>query len=181
MALLVFFSSVKFALSESLVFEICGQSSEWVRPAPEVQAKVWNDNRYKDFAKDSYPWLHNFLLIDDPESASVTGTLSNLSGLWTAESNWVEGCRIRQRRSGLEWIEIWSMLHRVREVRRDANTYTVVVEPVGKGFQIIHVKRLNPSVVLRFVTPDGKLLELWDESAPPGVSNNNRPPRPISR
>lgn len=170
LGLLVFFSSVECAWTESLSFEICGQSSEWVQPA-EVQAKIWNDNRYKDFAKDSYPWLHDFLLIDDPQSASVTGTLSNLSGIWTAESSWVEPCRIRQVRSGLEWIEIWSLLHRVREVRRDANTYTVVVEPVRKGFQIIRFRRLNPSVVVRFVTPEGKELERWDESAPSRVSN----------
>ena len=45
----------------------------------------------------------------------------------------------------------------------DANTYTITVEPVGKGFQAIYIRRLNPSVVLRFVMPDGKELEKWDE------------------
>jgi hypothetical protein len=27
------------------------------------------------------------------------------------------------------------LLHRVKEIQYDANTYTVVVEPSGKGFQ----------------------------------------------
>ena len=169
--ILVLLSSVECALSESLSFEVCGESSDWVRPTPEVQAKIWNDNRYKDFARTSYPWLHDFLLIDDPQSASVTGTLSNLSGLWTAESTWIEPCRVRQIRSGLDWIEIWSLLHRVREVRRENNTYTVIVEPVRMGFQIVRFRRQNPSVVVRFVTPEGKELERWDESAPPRLSN----------
>jgi len=111
LGLLIFFSSVECAWTESLSFEICGQSSEWVRPAPEVQAKIWNDNRYKDFAKDSYPWLH---------------------------------------------------------------------EPVKKGFQIIRFRRLNPSVVVRFVTPEGKELQRWDESAPPGLSNVG-PANPVRR
>jgi hypothetical protein len=179
--LLVFFSSVNGALAESLSFEVCAESSTWVRPSPEVQAKIWNDNRYKDFAKDSYAWTHNFLFIDDPQSASVTGTFSNLSGMWTAQSSWMDACRIRQSRNGLEWIEIWSLLHRVQEVRRDTNTYTVIVEPVVNGFQIIHVRRQNPSVVLRFVTPEGKELERWDESAPPRPSNNNGSSSPVRR
>jgi hypothetical protein len=31
---------------------------------------------------------------------------------------------------------------------------------------MIYIPRMNPSVVLRFVTPDGKELERWDESGP---------------
>jgi len=44
--------------------------------------------------------------------------------------------------------------------------YIITVEPVGAGFQMIYIPRMNPSVVLRFVTPDGKELERWDESGP---------------
>jgi hypothetical protein len=49
--------------------------------------------------------------------------------------------------------------HRVIQVRHDANTYTITVEPTGGGFQSILIRRLNPSAVLRFVTADGKELE----------------------
>lgn len=61
-------------------------------------------------------------------------------------------------------------------MRRDANTYTVTVEPAGAGFQMIYIPRMNPSVVLRFITPDGKELERWDESAPPNRVKNDVPP-----
>jgi len=36
--------------------------------------------------------------------------------------------------------------------------------------------RLNPRVVLRFVTPDGKELERWDESDRPDKVINAVPP-----
>ena len=108
-------------------------------------------------------------MIDDPESASIPYHLQNVSGLWTAPSGAFQECYSNKkvRRSGYEWIEVWSLLHRVKEVRRDANTYTVTVEPVGAGFQWVYIRRMNPSMVLRFVTADGKELERWDESAPP--------------
>src|SRR5438094_4905259 len=91
--------------AQPIPFEICAESTTWVRPSPEVQAKVWNDARYKDFARDAYPWTHNFMMIDDPMSASVTGTLSYLSGLWTAEQDWRDKCYGTQRNS-FEWIEV---------------------------------------------------------------------------
>ena len=62
------------------------------------------------------------------------------------------------------------------EITHDNNTYTVIVAPVGRGFQSVLFRRLNPSVVLRFVTPDGKELQRWDESAPPQQFNNTVPP-----
>jgi hypothetical protein len=52
-------------------------------------------------------------------------------------------------------------------MKDDDNTYTITVAPAGAGFQSIMFRRLNPSAVLRFVTPDGKELERWDESNRP--------------
>ena len=60
-----------------------------------------------------------------------------------------------------------SLLNRVKEVRHDANSYTVIVERSGKGFQWIFIQRVTGAQVLRFVSPEGKQLEVWDESAPP--------------
>ena len=57
-----------------------------------------------------------------------------------------------------------------------SNTYTVIVEPAGKGFQFVFIRRLNPSAVLRFVTPAGLELERWDESALPKQFSNTVPP-----
>src|SRR5207253_2012183 len=162
--------------AESVPFEICAQSTTWVRPSPEVQAKIWNDGRYKDVAGNAYEWTHDFL-VADPESASIPYHMENMSGLWTARTNPGE-CHSADKphRSGLEWIEVWVLLHRVKEIRHDNNTYTVIVEPVGRGFQSVLFRRLNPSVVLRFVTPDGKELEKWDESASSDRGQQTVPP-----
>jgi hypothetical protein len=164
--------------AESIPFQVCGESTTWVRPSPEVQAKIWNDPRYKDFARDHYTWTHDFLVILDPESTNEHGYLSDLSGVWTAIPDQVmDKCSSSNtRRSGYEWIEVWSLLHLVKEVRREANTYTITVEPLSRGFQWIFIRRLNPSAVLRFVTTGGRELERWDESAPSRQLNNTVPP-----
>ena len=65
------------------------------------------------------------------------------------------------------WVEVVLLLHRVKEIQYDANTYTVVVEPSGKGFQWFFIRRLNGLGVLRFVTSEGKQLGVWDERAVP--------------
>jgi hypothetical protein len=160
-------SAFLFAASlsaQSLPFDVCAASTTWVRPSPEVQAKIWNDGRYKDFARTDYAWTHDFIVIDDPLSASGSYHLMNLSGLWTVAPI---NNKCDTGRNGYEWIEVWSLLHRVTQVTHTDNTYTVTVEPVGKGFQFVYIRRLNPSAVLRFITPDGKELEKLDESDRP--------------
>jgi hypothetical protein len=104
------------------------------RPTLEVQAKIWNDLRYKDVAGTAYAWTHNFIVIDDPMSASIPYHLMNTSGLWTETPETFSKCYSGQKtpRSGYEWIEVWSLLHRVTQVRHDNNTYTITVEPIGK-------------------------------------------------
>jgi hypothetical protein len=166
------------AAEEAVPFQICGESATWTRPTPDVQAKVWNDPRYSGFARTDYAWTHHFVLILDPESTNEFGYISNLSGIWTAKpGEVVDKCSSdKVRRSGYEWIEVLSLLHRVKEVRRETNTYTVIVEPVDKGFQSVFIRRQNPSAVLRFVTPVGFELERWDESKPPKQFSNTVPP-----
>jgi hypothetical protein len=161
--------------AQPIPFEICAQSTTWVRPSPEVQAKIWNDARYSDMGRGAYEWTHDFL-VSDPESASIPYHMENISGLWTARTNPGE-CHSAKKphRSGLEWIEVWVLLHRVVQITHDDNRYTIIVEPVGRGFQSVLFHRLNPSIVLRFVTPDGRELERWDESAPPRQANNEVP------
>jgi hypothetical protein len=174
-AILLFLVMAQPAWSQRIPFEVCAESSTWTRPSPDVQAKIWNDLRYRGFARDAYAWTHDFISIDDPQSTSVTGMLRKLSGLWTADSERVDMCSKSDQRSGFEWIEVWVLLHRVRQVSREANTYTLTVVPEAKGYQWIFIRRMNPSVVLRFVAPDGHELDRWDESAPPRQFNNTVP------
>jgi hypothetical protein len=178
-ALLVALVFAQPLAAQLIPFDICAESTTWTRPTPEVQAKIWNDGRYRDLGPRAYAWTHDFIFIGDPRSASIPYHLMNESGLWTAAPKAFDKCYSDeyQRRSGYEWIEVWSLLHRVTEVRRDANTYTVIVEPTTRGFQFVFIRRLNPVAVLRFVTPDGRELEKWDESAPPDRVRNNVPPR----
>ena len=154
--------------AESVPFDVCAESTTWTRPSLQMQqTKIWNNPRYKGFGRDAYAWTHDFVVIDDSQSLKLIVTSTNLAGLWTVKPLWLHKCYLDQQRSGADWIEVWSLLHRVKDVQHDGNTYTLVVEPSGKGFQWFFIRRLNSRAVLRFVTPDGKELEKWDESAPP--------------
>src|SRR6266581_793668 len=152
-AYVALFSTLLFAVpvaAQTIPFEICAQSTTWVRPSPEVQAKIWNMGRYQGFAHDPYEWTHNFLIV--PNSASIAYDLRNLSGLWTAPPPGQCHSAENPQQREYEWIELWVLLHRVTQITHDANTYTITVEPTGKGFQFVYFRRLNPSAVLRFIT-----------------------------
>lgn len=183
-------------LAQPVPFDVCIQSTTWLRPSPQVQAKVWEDPRYKSFAREAYEWAHDFIVMSDPQSTSGHGDFSKLSGVWTALPRQVADVlryddnaiaawtatheqasdKCASARNGYEWIEVWSLFHRVRQVQRDNNLYTVIVEPTVAGFQMIHIRHMNRRVLLRFVTPDGKELERWDESAPPNRVKDKLPP-----
>jgi len=120
-------------------------------------------------------WTHNFLPTP-PDSASIAYQLMNVSGLWTVAPEPFNKCPDKTGPNGSDWIEVWVLLHRVINLQRHNNTYTFTVEPTGRGFQSVFIRRLNPVVVLRFLTPDGKELEKWDESAPPNRVKNEVPP-----
>jgi hypothetical protein len=179
-ALLVFFAFLlpQPIAAQPIPFDICAESTTWTRPTPEVQAKIWNDGRYRDFGRTDYAWTHDFIVIDVPESASGHYHLRNLSGLWTDPPAVLDKCYSDRngRLNGYEWIEVWVLLHRVTQVTHDANTYTITVEPLGRGFQSVFFRRLNPVAVLRFVTRDGQELERWNESSPSRWFNNEVPP-----
>jgi hypothetical protein len=157
--------------AQPVSFQICAESTTWVRPSPEVQAKVWNMPRYDASDRTATAWTHDFI-VDYPESASIAYDLMNLSGLWTAPLEAFNKCREKTGPNGYQWIEAWVLLYRVKEITLADNTYTITIEPTGKGFQSIFIRRLNPSAVFRFVTPDGKELDRWETSP-------THPPRPV--
>src|SRR5689334_4986920 len=71
---------------QSIPFDVCWESTTWTRPTPEVQAKIWNQGRYSGSGPTDFYWTHNFIVLDDPLSASGFDHLHNLTGLWTAPS-----------------------------------------------------------------------------------------------
>ena len=130
--------------------------------------------RYRGFPHDANDWGPDFLII--PNSASIAYDLGNWSGLWTAYPlSQCHSAKTPQERE-YEWIQVWVLLHRVTQITHTDNTYTITVEPTAAGFQSIMFQRLNPSAVLRFVTPDGKELEKLDESARRNPVKNELPP-----
>src|SRR5437667_1337556 len=95
-ALAVLLVTLAFArplAAQSIPFDVCAESTTWERPAVEVQAKIWNDPRYfvlppntplgSRITRNDYVWTHNFIVMDDPLSASGEYHLRNLTGLWT--------------------------------------------------------------------------------------------------
>ena len=91
-ALLVYMTLVcsQAALAESVPFQVCAESSTWMRPSAELQAyKIWNDARYKGFGKDAYAWTHDFLVLDDFVNVRLIVAVTNLSGLWTVKTKWL--------------------------------------------------------------------------------------------
>jgi hypothetical protein len=66
--------------------------------------------------------------------------VTNLSGLWTVKTQWLHKCYLDQPRTTINSIAVLSLLSRVKEVQHDANSYTVVVEPTGKGYQWIFIQ-----------------------------------------
>jgi hypothetical protein len=69
-------------VAETIPFDICDESTTWVRPSPQVQAKIWNMSRYRGFNHDAYG-TEDFTIVDDPLSGSGFYDRMNLSGLWT--------------------------------------------------------------------------------------------------
>jgi len=149
-----------------LPFDVCVQSDSWKRPPPEVQAKVWNDVRYKELGAGAYQWTHNFLW-NEPDSASTAYDNRNLSGLWTdlRESR----CPRRDvERSA--WTEVWTLNHRVTGISVADLAYTITVAPQERGYEIIQFCRADlfgkSKAVLRFVNENGTILTEWVEVSP---------------
>src|SRR5215831_16106562 len=115
-ALLVFVTLLysQPASAETIPFQVCAESTTWTRPSKELQTnKIWNDSRYKGFGKDAYSWTHDFLVLDDFVNPSSIVGVTNLSGLWTAKTLWLDKCYLDQQRSAANWIAVLSLLNRV--------------------------------------------------------------------
>src|SRR5690242_6143016 len=100
--------------------------------------------------------------------------LRNLSGLWTTRDSLSQCASDNKPISGYEWIAVWALLHRVKEITHENNTYTITVNRWARDSNSLF-RRLNPKAVLRFVT-DGQELQRWDESDRPDRVKNEVPP-----
>lgn len=147
-------------------FDVCARSDTWTRPSNDVQSKIWNDPRYNALGPSAYEWTHNFLW-NEPDSASLTYTNTNLSGVWTEVQQ--SQC-LRRDRDRAPWTEIWALTFRVTGIALKDAVYSVTVIPQERGYEIVQFRR--PSTLhdelasLEFVTPDGAIVERWKETKP---------------
>ena len=86
----------------------------------------------------------------------------DLSGAWTAPDK-TRHCNDADWRRQIEedrFLELWVFNHEVLTVVREANVYTVTVEPTGKGYQLVRFRRPEEddagSIRLVVVTPQGR-------------------------
>lgn len=143
---------------EYVPFMVCRESYTWTRPAPNIQARVWNDPRYRGLEPDSLrEWTHDFIMVE-ADSASIQYHAENTSGLWT-EGVFSPTCSDRK---DTEWIAVWVLLHRVRSIEIAGDTYTVRVDPTAEGFQSILIRRVHPLGSLRFVDANGSVIDRID-------------------
>ena len=110
------------AQGDELLFEICGESTTWVRPSEQEQgAKWWDSGRYAGADEEviKYPWTHTFLVAYG--HASTEYDLTNLSGLWTLPEDVRAKCFEPEPHDAvlkLERAEAWVLLHRVQSIKR---------------------------------------------------------------
>ena len=139
-------------------FTVCKQSATWTLPTPEQQARIWNDPRYAGHdLKNSHEWTHDFQLVP-PDSASIQGEVQDETGLWI-EGVWDRKCDNEEYKHDDQWIMAWILLHRVQSITAADGVYTIRVAPTAKGFQSIIFKRLSPNMSVRFIDPQGKVLD----------------------
>ena len=106
-------------------------------------------------------------------------------GLWTAsDDDYVcEGERALDIGQG-RVIEVWALEHRVLAARRQGHAYTVTVEPIDAGYQIVHLP--GPGLVqssadlapvtatLDFVDAEGRRIDRLPKAAPWSVAPTTR-------
>ena len=163
------FASEARAQPMALPSIVCDRSDTWTRPSPEVQSKIWNDNRYKDSKHppdNSYEWTHDFIPME-PDSASLSHHSANLAGLWTAGARAL--CPRRDAERGA-WVEMWALQHRVTMITVEDGIVTVSVDRRNAGFEIVQFLRpafLGASHLrMRVVTTDRAVLQEWVETEP---------------
>ncbi len=158
---------------EQIAFEVCGESSTWMRPSEEEQkSKWWDFGRYAgaDEKVIKYPWTHDFFVAYG--SASIEYDIINLSGLWTLPGNVRDNCLGSDRQEAivaLKTAEVWVLLHTVKNVYRTGADYYLVVEPAETGVQFVQFSRTEQHVPLtfHFVTEGSQEVEKIAEAESP--------------
>lgn len=152
------------AQGEDVPFDMCGGASAWVRPSEERQrSEIWEFGRYAGADEEvlKYPWTHDFFVVYG--TASIEQDIRDLSGLWTLPGWAMSGCFEQERHDALrnwEEAEIWVLLHKVRQIKREGTSYVVIVEPVEHGVQFVRFPRPDQRpLTLYFATEDGHEID----------------------
>ncbi len=169
---------------EDTPFEICGESSAWVRPSEEEQTrKWWNSGRYAGIGDEYLKrlWADDFFVAYG--NASTEFDFENLSGLWTLPADVRAKCLEPQRQEAvlkLQVAEIWALFHRVINIKGLETNYVIVVEPAASGVQFVQFSRPSEHkpLTLHFVTQGGEeLKDIVEAESPDWPYPSLVPPR----
>ena len=157
---------------EKLEVFVCEESKLWERPSDEQQERRFaRYRRYRNQAiLESVWWVRDFIFYQGHESDREL-EVYDLSGAWAAPDE-TRHCNDADWRRQIEenlFLELWVFNHELLTVVREANVYTVTVEPTGKGYQLVRFRRPEEgdagSIRLVVVTPSGEELETLTENA----------------
>ncbi|MFP4346423.1 MAG: hypothetical protein ACLFU8_17190 [Anaerolineales bacterium] len=174
-----------YALPEpavSLPYTLCEASQSWVRPSETEQAEeVWSIPRYEGHEREILRWIFYQDFYRYHGGGSEMFDAWPTSGLWTSEAEYTCGTP-SSRRPPQETLELWLLLHNVVGVEHRGKVYTITVEPVERGYQIIHVpvsgpeseEQLGPEVEIRFVDRSGREIDRLPKAGPWNVAPRSR-------
>lgn len=149
----------------------CAYDNTWIRPTEaEMESTIWRDNRYGGIEGWNRPLLRAYyqrsFFLYTTVTASGTGSMLNLSGLWTARPLGIDLCSDGEAlREGRE-IVIWVIGHEVIAATIEGDELFVVAQPhesTDRGYHIVQVARPHPVMLrVRFVLPGGEELARAD-------------------
>jgi len=165
-----------------LTFEVCATADDWVRRDRVEMQPVFADNRWNFDGVRPLPslyatYLSDFVYLGMPRWMASFSALSSYVGdpyapteggaTVAAHCDPARREEIRQdiRDERQFYVSFWVIDHHVRELTRDGDTVTAVVEPRAGGFEDILFPVPAPSEApnrLRIVSTDGRLLSSWN-------------------
>ena len=152
--------------AESIDFEICSESPNWMRLTESDQLKQLRENPRYGAAIEAEPlkslsqdfWRHEAISFT---TYGLSARIEPLyfSGLWTIVdtlSPCYEGSRAEKINAG-QVAEVWLISHKADQLQWDGDRYIMNVQPTGEGIQLVQFSRQEsqPSLPLTILTEDG--------------------------
>lgn len=146
---------------QTLPFTVCQSSETWTRPSEEEQAKeIWALPRHAGKDPSSLKETLHESFFTWHGGSSAFNDLWSLHGLWSWEDRLSVDpeCHGGYDLFSGEFVSVFLLLHRAKEVTLSGSTYRITVEETTSGFQEIQFANLL------FREPSTKEHEIVDHS-----------------